>query len=55
MNDTAINRFDTKKRRLQKLKRRDNWDRLCPVTRWVDPSQPYCRAKEKQELRALFS
>ena len=55
MNHTRMDKFDRKRRRLQGLKRRDNWDRLFPVTRWVDPSQPYCRAKEKQELRALFS
>ena len=55
MNHTRMDKFGRKRRRLQGLKRRDNWDRLCPVTRWVDPSRPYCRAREKQELRALFS
>lgn len=55
MEHTPSDKFDRKKRRLQGLKRRNNWDRLCPVTRWVDPSRPYCRPREKQELRALLN
>lgn len=55
MNDTAYERFENKKRRMEGIRRRNARSRLCPVTRWVDLEKPYCRAKEKQELRALLS
>lgn len=55
MNYTAMDKLDCKKRRMEKLARQNARGQLCPVTRWVDSDKPYCRAKEKQELRALLS
>ena len=55
MNYTAMDKLDRKRRRMEGLARQNARGRLCPVTRWVDSGKPYCRAKEKQELRALFS
>lgn len=55
MHYTACEKVDRKKRCMADIKRQNARGRLCPVTRWVDLERPYCRAKEKQELRALLN
>lgn len=53
MNYTAYDRISKREYRMQNLKRKSGWDLGWPDIRWVDRSKPYCRSREKQELRAL--